>query len=590
MARQWSRSCRGIYSYRLRCDSLGYPVSKSHGVILYIYSIPLINKPVALLDTYNVPLTAATAAHLLRRATFGPTHDEITSFLGKSASQAVDILISNAPYRATAPAPVELEAGRMDSGQAFLAKAYDSQRFAEYNSYVQCWWIGLMTEQNGRPSVLEKLAAFWQNHFVTSISEVVDYRLTYKYLQFLRANALGSFREMTLGITKDPAMLTYLNGNESTKEQPNENYARELQELFTVGQKDFAGNPNYTEQDVKAAARILTGWQVLNLRKEGSTTTDAIFNPERHDSADKVFSAKYNTMVIMGRTGSTAGDTELTELVDMLLRHPETSKFICRKLYRWYINPNVTQEIEDQVIVPMAAFFGSAENNFKIAPVLRKLLTSQIFFDARNIGAIIKSPSELMIGTLRLFNQPVPDMSTDYTAFKNLTGYLLASMNAQQLSVLNQPSVFGSLPYYQTGYSRNWINGTTLGIRGARMDTLVTPSIEIKPGYLLGIDILARLTSIQPNFSNLTASAAITCEQVLAEFSRNLFAVALPQVQQDFLIDKIMMMNSSPRSTWIVEWNAYRMAPNDSSKQNTIFWRCRALLKYMLRMAEYQLF
>lgn len=544
----------------------------------------------AYLDSYTTPLTAAAAAHLLRRATFGPTNQEVADFTGKTASEAVDLLISNAAYRASPPPPVEMDITRSDAGQPFLNKPFSGGRSFTYFSYVKYWWIGLMAEQNGKPSVLEKLTAFWQNHFVVTYIPVEDYRYLDRYLRLLRTNALGNFKDLAIGVSKDPGMLIFQNGNENTKVLPNENYARELQELFTVGQKDFAGNYNYTEQDVKTAARVLTGWQATNRYVEGSTSFDSVFNPDRHDTTNKVFSEKYNNTTIVGRTGTGAGDAELVDLITMLISHPESPKYICRKLYRWYVNPNVTQEIEDQVIVPLAAFFASPGNNFAIAPVLKKLLTSNIFFDNRNIGAIVKSPAEFMIGAIRLFNQPVPDITTEYGPFQKLTSYLSNSMNLLQLNLLNQPSVFGSLPYYQTGYSKNWINETTIGLRSSRIDVLVNPILEIKPGYILGIDILGRLRSIQPNFSDVTGTPAITCEQVLAEFSKNLFAIELGQQQKDFLIDSIMMMKSSPRTTWIREWDAYRTTPSDTSKQNNILWRCRALLKYMLRMAEYQIF
>ncbi|MCF0063852.1 DUF1800 domain-containing protein [Dyadobacter chenwenxiniae] len=542
------------------------------------------------LDIYTSPLTEKTASHLLRRATFGPTQQEITSLTGMTATQAVDLLISNASYRATPPPPVELEAGRSDSGQPFLTKPFTSARVAAYNSYIQFWWIGLMTEQTGRPSVLDKLTAFWQNHFVVAFSAVEDYRLIDRYLRLLRLNALGNFREMTIGVTKDPAMLMYQNGNENEKEHPNENYGRELQELFTVGQKDFAGNHNYTEQDVKEAARVLTGWQVVNSFKEGSTTFGSTFNPDRHDTSEKNFSSFYNNKTITGRAGQAAGDEELVDLVNMLLGHQETPKFICRKLYRWYVNPNVTQEIEDQVIIPLANFFASPENNFAIAPVLKKLLTSEIFYDVRNIGAIVKSPAEFMIGAVRMFDLPVPDLTTEYGPFRIMMNYLNNSMTVLQLNFLNQPSVFGSLPYYQTGYSKNWINGTTLGLRGARTDAFTDPWLEIKPGYLLGVDLLKRLRSIQPNFSDVANTPGITCEQVLKELTRNLFSTELSQTQQDFLIDNIMMMNNSARGTWVREWNAYRTAPTEYPRQTAVLVRCKALMKHMLRMAEYQLF
>ncbi len=281
---------------------------------------------------------------------------------------------------------------------------------------------------------------------------------------------------------------------------------------------------------------------------------------------------------------------ELQDLTSMLLSHPECPKFICRKLYRWYVNPNVTSEIEEQVIQPLAAFFSSSSNNYEVAPVLKKLLQSEIFFDIRNRGAIVKSPAELVIGTVRLFNMPVPDSTSEYGAFYKMVSYLANSMTMLQLNFLNQPTVFGSIPYYQTGYSKNWINETTIGQRGARTDSFVSPSLEVKPGYWLGIDILSRLKTLQPNFPDVASTPGITCEQVLADFSKNLFAVELTQSQKDFLIDSIMMMKSSARTTWVREWNDYRSMPNDAKKQNTILWRCKALLKYMLRMAEYQLF
>lgn len=544
----------------------------------------------AFLDTYNTPLSEEKSAHLLRRATFGPTRSEISALIGKTAEQAVDILISNSGFRASAPPPVELESGRSDSGQPFITKPYDDSRAPTYNNYIRYWWIGLMSEQNGRPSVLEKLTSFWQNHFVTAYGYVEDYRFTYKYLQFLRANALGNFRNLVIGMTKDASMLIYQNGNENSKERPNENYGRELQELFTVGQKDYAGNHNYTEDDVKSAARVLTGWQVTNRKVNGSTSFDTIFNPDRHETSDKAFSSKYNSTVIAGRSGSGAGEAELADLVSMLLGHPETPKFICRKLYRWYVNNNVTQEIEDNVIVPLANFFASPANNYSITPVLRKLLTSEIFFDQRNSGAIIKSPAELLIGAVRIFDIAVPNQTTEYKPFLNMMSFLASSMYMLQLNFLNQPSVFGSLPFYQTGYSRNWINGTTLGLRGSRTDSLVYPFVELDAGKLLGIDILARLREAQPNFTDVAGTPAITSEQALAALSKNVFAVDLTQTQKDFLMDSIMLMNSSPRTTWVHEWNAYRADPSDMNRQNTILWRCRALLKHMLRMAEYQLF
>jgi hypothetical protein len=338
---------------------------------------------------------------------------------------------------------------------------------------------------------------------------------------------------------------------------------------------------------VKEAARVLTGWQAVNQYVNGSTTIGTVFKSERHDTADKTFSSYYNNKVIKGRSGPDAGNTEIAELIDMMLAHPESPKFICRKLYRWYVNTNVTDEIENNVIIPLAAFFSSAANNFAIAPVLRRLLTSEIFFSSSNVGAIVKSPAELAIGSLRLFNQKVPDPVKAYAAFRSYTQPTYWRMVDMQLDFLDQPLVFGSLPYYQTGYSMNWINASTIGMRRKMGETFIYP-YQYHPGHTYGIDFLSWVVSLQPNFSDVAGTPCITCEKVFEEMSKNLFANELFQSQKDFLIDKIMMQTSS-RSSWIYEFNAYRRNPSETTKAN-FYWRLQVLMKYMLGMAEFQVF
>lgn len=455
--------------------------------------------------------------------------------------------------------------------------------------HLRYWWVGLMLLQNGKPSVLEKLTAFWQNHFVVSQNVMADYRYMYRYLKFLRDNSLGNFKTMTIGITKDPAMLIFQNGHGNNKEHPNENYARELQELFTVGQQDYYGNLNYTEEDVKAAAKVLTGWMVTNYYVNGTSDFTSNFHKNYHDTSNKTFSAKYGGITIQGRTDDAGGDAEMNELIDMLLRHPETPKHICRKLYRWYVNQNVTQDIENNVIVPLAAFFASPENNYNIKPVLEKLLKSQIFFSDENVGSIIKSPMEYLIGMGRYFEQPCPDMMSDTAAYVNYVRFFLWGMGAMNLEILTQPLVFGYPPYYQAGYSKNWINGSTITARRGNSDTIIFPSLVIKPGYTLGINFLNWIQQIQPNFANSSATPAITPDEVLAAFSKNLFAIDLSDTQKNYLID-VVFMNNLPRIEWRYELNAYRNAPTNVNAQNAVKNRCSMLMRYLIRMAEYEVF
>lgn len=504
------------------------------------------------LDLKTSPLSGQQAAHLLRRATFGPTPAEISNFTGQTSAQAVQALLDNVSHASSPAPPIELDETKPNAGRTYLDKPFNGDRNFWFGTYVKYWWMGQMARQNVPPCLLDKLTLFWQNHFVTTRNEVDDYRFVDRYLRLLRGNALGSFRLLVKAITKDPAMLRYLNGNENKKGSPNENYARELQELFTVGNKDFAGNNNYTEDDVKAAARVLTGWNYTNYYNEGSTSFETTFTPNRHDTTGKPFSSHYNSTVITGRSGATAGEDELNDLVTMLLNHPETPKFICRKLYHWYVNPNVTQEIEDNVIVPLAAFFKSAGNDYAILPVVKKLLSSDVFYDPANRGAIVKSPAELMIGSIRFFEQPIPDMVGEYVAFRRLMEFFHWNMIDMQLDLIDQSSVFGYEPYYQPGYSANWVNTTTMALRSNFTDALIWRWFQVKPGYQLGIGLLAWVGSMQPNFSDLS-TPAIPCEVVLDGFLEDLFATDLFPAQKEFLLDTIMMMGFN-RTTWLLSF------------------------------------
>ena len=539
------------------------------------------------LDTHQTPLTAATAAHLLRRATAGPTKAEIAAFTGLTPMQAYEQLLNNVNYT---PEPViHLDKDHPTFGQVLNGSApfHGDSNFGRVQS-VRFWWIALMANQTRPPSLLEKLSLFWQNHFVVSSEVVTEYRFVWRYLNVVRNNTLGNFRNFVKEITIDPAMLEYLNGNQNVAGTPNENYARELQELFTVGEKDFYGNANYTEQDVKEAARVLTGWHHHNYWYEGSNSISTSFNLSHHDQTNKTFSAKYGNTVITGNNSTTAGHIEGDALISMLLAHPETAKFICRKLYRWYVNPNVTQEVENNVIIPLANFFKSPGNNFQIEPVVRRLLTSDIFYDISSRGAIIKSPVELVVGAYRLFGQPVPQLAADPTGAEKYLGNTWWVMHVMQMSILSQPSVFGYEPYYLATRSKGWLSAAMLAQRYQFADSLVWPWLQVTPTYKLGLDLVAWATSLQPSFSNVSGAQPITTEQILDNFSQHLFVFELSAAQKNFLIDTIMMQGI-PRTSWLFEWNRYRGNPNNIDNYNGVRWRLTLLMRYMLRMAEVQI-
>ncbi len=514
----------------------------------------------ALLTLYTKSLTAADVGHLLRRTTFGPTPAQIKTYTGKTATQVVTQLLTDLP----APAPPVVPA----TGKPFHDQPFDTVNQGVYQNYLKWWWIGQMVSQP--VSIIEKMTLFWSNHFVTNAATVNDYRFMYRYNALLWEYALGNFRAFTIAMTQDPSMLRFLNGNQNVVGAPNENYGRELQELFVPGR-----NAGYTEADVKAAARVLTGWTDTGYRDIVSATIGSSFIINRHDKTDKIFSAAYGNTVIKGVSDSTAGLGELNQLVTMLLANPETPRYICRRLYRWFVNSDITADVETNVIQPLADIFKT--NDFNIKPVLQALLTSTHFFDSTLRGAIIKSPTDLVLGTMRFWGTTIPAMSSDPTGFYTLTNYAFARAREEQQDVLDPPTVFGWTAFYQSDYYQQWINSTTLGYRGSYTDTLTLGAYKLNGKVV--IDIL-------PLIQTLPTPADPV--KLVTDLTALLLAVPLSSAQLTFLTDTVLL-NNLPQYEWPAEWNAYIAAPTDTAKRNAVLTKLTGLLQYIFRMAEYQL-
>ncbi len=514
----------------------------------------------ALLDPVRKPLTAKQAAHLLRRATFGPSPAQIQLLTGQTPQAAMQTLLASTP---TPPPPVD-----STTGKPFNDLAFSVLQQSNWQAATKYWWLGVLT--NETVSIREKMVVFWQNHFVTTFAEVGDARYIYRQNVLLRRHALGSFRAFVIEITKDPAMLRYLNGNQNVASKPNENYGRELQELFTIG------GGNYTEDDVKAAARVLTGWVETGYRNEQTAAITTSFRSAQHDTADKKFSAAYQNKVIKGRTGATAGEEELADLVDMILAQPETARFMVRKLYRWFINAEITPAIEQNFIEPLAQVF--RQGNYEMRPVLTALFTSEHFLDDTLRGAVVKSPLELTVGTLRYFGITVPDAVTNPTGFAQLMNFVQVRAREQQQELLEQPNVFGWRPYYDTGFYDLWINSTTLALRGYFTDLVSGGNVKYGNDKItLDPVALAKLTS-----------APADPVKLIDEWSAMLYAVDLTKAQRDFLIDNVLVAGI-PRYEWTDEWTAYANDPTNKNKLMGVRAKLNTTLQYMFRLAEYQL-
>lgn len=364
------------------------------------------------------------ARHLLARTGFAPAEREVQAYARLSRTQAVDKLLSETRTTAQTPAPSwadeaiqrprELRDASEDERKRLLREAL------ERGFELRGWWY---REMWSTPTPLtERMTLFWHNHFVSSQQKVKAPQLMYRQNLLLRQHALGNFGELLHAIAKDPAMVIYLDSASNRKGQPNENFAREVMELFTLG------TGHYTEQDIKEAARAFTGWSL--------NRSDFSFRNYRllHDGGEKT---------VLGQRGDFDGDAVL----DILLAQPATAEFITAKLWREFVSPTP----DAREVKRLAQVFRIAR--YEIKPLLRALLTTDAFYAPAHRGTLIKSPVELLVGTVRQFG------------IEQVEPRLLA-LSGRQLGqdIFNPPNVKG----WPGG--EDWINSNTLLARKQIME------------------------------------------------------------------------------------------------------------------------
>jgi len=333
--------------------------------------VPALERPT------SKPIGYYDARHFLARTGFGPTAAEVRRYAVLSREEAVAELLRDARASArssplTRPPAWATETGALRLPRGESAPPEERQAFRQEQIRngleLRAWWL---SEMLASPSALtERMTLFWHNHFVSSQQKVRFARLMYAQNATFREHALGNFGTLLRAAAKDPAMLIYLDSAQNRKGQPNENFAREVMELFTLGEG------SYTENDVKEAARAFTGWSL------NRDTGHYQFRPGLHDNGIKT---------VFARSGHFDGDAVL----DLLLARPETAEHLTRKLWREFLS----EEPETHEVKRIAQLFRSS--NYDIETALRGLLLSDAFWSAGNRGVLIKSPVELVVGALR---------------------------------------------------------------------------------------------------------------------------------------------------------------------------------------------
>lgn len=292
------------------------------------------------------------ATHLLWRTQGGATEAEITQSVREGLAGTLDRLLTP-----------QSESDTFLKTDALLRRtAFDTREIRD----LKAWWARRLL-YSANPLV-ETLTLFWHNHFATSFAKVQSVEHMAAQNDLLRRESLGSFRRMLSGMTRDVAMLIWLDGNANRKRHANENFAREVMELFSLG----VGH--YTEKDIQEAARAFSGWHV----REGKFW----FNTIQHDDGTKT---------VLGRSGNLNGD----DIIELCLDQPACPRFLATKLLRSFVTPQPGDAILEDLAQSIR------RHNYELTPVLRELLGSQLFFDPANRHALIKSPVQLVLGAQR---------------------------------------------------------------------------------------------------------------------------------------------------------------------------------------------
>lgn len=538
-------------------------------------------------------LGVQNAAHLLRRATFGPRLQDIQAFSNLTAAAAFNQLIQP---QLPPNLPIDFLTGTDWVSPNVPHPNHGGDTISEFTSG---WWMENMRASG--PNLTERMVWFYHTHIPLIISRVENKaQFSLDYLRLLRFYALGDYKALAKAICIDNSMLIHLDGNQNVKGNPQENFGREFLELFTVGKGSQVGPTdytNFTETDVKALTKVLTGWGT----DTSYQTIDPITNiptgkvkgngtmSSQHDVTNKQFTAAFNNTLIQ-TTGVLGTNTtvqgvyqELDDLIDMIFNSPHTAKNICRRIYREFVYFDITPEIETDIIGPLAATL--EQNNFQITSVLQMLFASEHFYDVdsvptndNNIGAIIKSPLDLIIGSIRLFDLDVPDQTTDLENNYTLYSKLINQLDSQGLSFFEPYDVAGYDAYFQVpDFQRYWISSNYLANRYKFAEYLIDGFTNGNSAVLLKLDFVL---FVKDNCTNPGDSLSL-----MQELVSWMIPIQLTPERFNYFKDTILLDNLSANN-WTVEWITYINTNDDTNVRVQL----ENLALAMMQSPEYQLY
>lgn len=562
---QWIKKYREVDPVYLAPPEIQNPSLKSASGVHSVTGI----------KTYNGNWGEKQARHLLSRTMFGVKKAELDRFKNISMEEAVDALLQPSPI----PNPPVNDYQGLDGdsdpyvglGESWIDTPHARNKEGLRVVSLKNWLIKNMLNQE--TSIHEKMMLFWSNLLVTKVWDVYAAKSSYQYYKMIYENALGNYKTFIKKLTVDPSMLNFLNGGKNTKDAPDENYARELQELFCVGK---GPGSEYTETDVQEAARVLTGWRIKGGAYDSNDQYTTFFDHFSHDKANKQFSGFYDNFVIEGKSQG-AGASELDDLLDMIFSNEETSKYICRRIYSFFVYNEIPEEVEQNVIVPLAEIFRNKD--FELLPVLNALFKSEHFYDDSNIGALIKSPADHLLGVWRTLEVTTPDdgdLVKDYQKHRAM----LWHMSSRGMEIGDPPNVAGWTPYYQAPqFDKAWITTTTITKRAVTTDSLLFWGFWISQDRKIVADIIGFVQTLDDPDKPIL---------MLREAAMLLLGIEVSDTVINHL-KTVLLSGQLSDSYWTKAWYDYMANPDSNTKKGVVESRLKSTFQRLFQLAEFQL-
>jgi len=523
------------------------------------------------LAPYTGSFTRAHAQHLLRRTTLATQEARIEEAMNLGLLGSITQLFSTPPSPGLPINRSNPNDSNVSIGESFVNAdgPPNSAAIISRATSLKVWLIEQYCQSDF--NINSRMTLFWYNHFAVFYN--LDARASYNTQMLYWNFATGDFRELVKRMTVDFNMLKFLNGDQNVAALPNENFARELLELFTVGKGPQVGSgdyTNYTEQDVQAIAKALTGWQVRNNNSTApGARPESYFTASRHDPSPRTLSARFNNKVL-----TVVGEDAYKEVVDTIFDSPSAAHYLCRKLYRYFVYYEIDSVIEQNIIEPLAQTL--KDNNFVLAPVLQTLLSSEHFFQQGLFRALIKSPLDLLADVTYGTSFPLP---TDPIDYELILDTFHSNIIRTGMDLTNPPSVAGHEAWHIAPlYQRMWINSPSLKQR-ILMTSQIFGHGFLRNGTRYTADMVSFIEDI-PNAEDPNVLIASLCERFLG--------VVLNQANLDFF--KNFLLGGLPDFEWTVEYNNMLANPSDTQLRQAVEGKLDVTCRAFFAMPEIHLY